>query len=79
MQWLRNWWHKLNKPCEHEWYLSIEHYPSFTKDQWGCRRCRAWETRDFDDPPVEIELEICDHGKVHTVVRESTLDAEVIG
>lgn len=69
----RKWLNSILKgPCEHDWYVLIEKYPTFTENRWRCRDCG--ECKNFPDsqPPVKTTLEICNMGHMHTVVKAPT-------
>lgn len=53
------------EPCEHSWYVLIEHYPKFTQDYWSCRRCPVTRAYEHDDPPEPLHEEICNLAHVH--------------
>lgn len=53
--------------CQHKWIVLIEHYPTFTKDYWQCKRCGFTKAYENSEPPEPIKTEMCSMAHLHIV------------
>lgn len=61
-----NWFNDV-PPCQHQWRVLLEHYPTYAYDWWKCDLCDEDLQCTEDEAPVKVETEICNWGHVHTV------------